>query len=127
MRILRSYTGDDGQTHFEALAPVLHEAAHGRLSALAPATGMIFRETTRCADLGHRNPPRRQFVVILAGVVELEGGDGRRHRLHPGDVLFAEATTGKGHIVRDVEVPRRSLFIPVPADFDLAAWLAGNA
>ena len=42
-----------------------------------------------------------------------------------GDIMLAEDTTGQGHITRDIEGPRRSLFIPVPDDYDVSGWRVG--
>ena len=35
---------------------------------------------------------------------------------------LVEDTTGQGHITREIEAPRKSLFIPLPASFDASAW-----
>ena len=66
--------------------------------------------------------PRRQFVIILTGAVEIECGDGTVRRLGAGDVLLADDTTGQGHISREVSGDRRSLFLPLPDDVDVSAW-----
>jgi hypothetical protein len=66
--------------------------------------------------------PRRQFVVNLSGLVEIEVGDGSTRRLGAGDILLADDTTGQGHITRDLEGPRRSIFIFLPPDLDPAQW-----
>ena len=55
------------------------------------------------------NAPRRQYVVMMSGQLEIEIGDGTKRVLDPGDVLVAEDLTGKGHITRGVgEQPRVS-------------------
>jgi quercetin dioxygenase-like cupin family protein len=60
------------------------------------------------------NAPRRQYVVIMSGAMEIEIGDGTTRALEPGDVLVAEDLTGKGHITRGVgEQPRVSLAVPL--------------
>ena len=76
------------------------------------ATGVIFRETSGTYDLDWHNAPRRQYVVMLDGEVEIEIGDGTKRILGTGEILLAEDTTGQGHISRAVEgKPRKSLFI----------------
>ena len=117
MRIVRVYTGDDQQSHLEEIDVPMEDARYGRLSAQFDALGVIFRETQPGQELDFHNAPRRQFVVTLEGVAEIECGDGTKARLTAGDILLADDTTGQGHITRDIEGPRRSIFIPLPEDF----------
>lgn len=113
VKVTRLYTGPDGESHFEDMELALTDSgAIGRLSALVPATGVIFRETGSDYDYDWHTAPQRQFVVMLEGEVEIEIGDGTRRRFGPGDILLAEDTTGRGHRSRTVDnQPRRSLFI----------------
>ena len=119
MQITRVYTGDDGESHFETIDIALAESRYGSLSDLIEADGVIFRTTPVGGELDFHNAPRRQFVVTLSGVVEIEVGDGSRVQLQGGDILLADDVSGRGHITRDLEGPRRSLFIPLPEDFDV--------
>ena len=119
MEITRVFTGDDGQSHFETINVALSASRYGSLSELYGAEGVIFRETPAGGELDFHNAPRRQFVVTLSGVVEIEIGDGGKQRLSAGDILLADDVTGQGHITREIEAPRRSLFIPLPDDFDV--------
>ncbi len=115
MKVTRVYTGSDNQSHFEDVeVPLDENGAIGRLSPLIPATGVIFRETAGDYDLDFHNAPRRQYVVMLEGAVEIEIGDGTKRVLGTGEILLAEDTTGQGHISRAVKgQPRKSLFIPL--------------
>ena len=122
MEITRVYTGDDQCSHFEDLVIAENETVHGWLTDRIPATGVIFRRTPPGGSLDFHPAPRRQLVITLSGAVELECGDGAVRRLGPGDVLLADDTTGQGHISREVESPRRTVFIPLPEDLDLARW-----
>ena len=119
MQITRVYTGSDGQSHFETIEIPLQASRYGSLSELFEAEGVIFRETPAGGELDFHNAPRRQFVVTLSGEVEIECGDGSKHRLGPGEILLADDTAGQGHITREIQAPRRSLFIPLPDDFDV--------
>jgi hypothetical protein len=124
MKIARIYTAADGRSHFEDLEVPLAPAHYGRLSDLVPVGGVVFRETPVGGALDFHVAPRRQFVVTLAGVVEVECGDGTRRRFGPGDIMLADDTTGQGHITREIQGPRRSLFLPLPEGFDVSAWRA---
>lgn len=119
MQITRVYTGDDGESHFETIDVAQSESRYGSLSKLFDAEGVMFRTTPVGGELDFHNAPRRQFVVTLSGTVEIEVGDGSTLQLHGGDILLADDVTGRGHITRDLEGPRHSLFIPLPEDFDV--------
>jgi hypothetical protein len=122
MKAARIYTGADGRSHFEDLDIPLKPSNYGTLSDLVPSSGVIFRETPVGGALDFHVAPRRQFVITLAGLVEVECGDGTKRRFGPGDIMLADDTTGQGHITREVQGPRRSLFIPLPDSFDTRAW-----
>jgi quercetin dioxygenase-like cupin family protein len=119
MQITRIYTGDDGESHFETIEIAQSESRYGTLSQLYEAQGVMFRTTPVGGELDFHNAPQRQFVVTLSGTVEIEIGDGSKIQLHGGDILLADDVTGRGHITRDLEGPRHSLFIPLPEDFDV--------
>lgn len=122
MRCTWIYTGDDGRSHFADIDVPLNPAHYGQLSDVIPATGIQFRETPVGGSLDFHPAPRRQFVINLSGLVEIECGDGTKRRLGPGDILLADDTTGQGHITRDLEGPRRSIFVYLPAELDPAQW-----
>ena len=96
MQIVRIYTGDDHQTHFqnvdvESFAPMATNPGQGpiRLNHGPGNTTMDFH-----------NAPRRQYVMVLSGEMEIETGLGEKRQLRVGDILIAEDLTGKGHITR---------------------------
>ena len=113
MKATRLYTGKDGESHFEEVEIQLKDAGEiGRLSKLEEATGIIFRETSGQYDYDWHNAPRRQFIIMLDGAVDVEIGDGTVRRFSTGDVLLAEDTTGRGHKSRAVDnQPRKSIFV----------------
>lgn len=127
MKMTRIYTGEDNQSHFEDLDIPLTPATYGSQSELLPAGGVIFRETPVGGNFGFHTAPRRQFVITLSGVGEIECGDGSRRRFGPGDILLAEDTTGQGHITREIQGSRRGIFIPLPPDLDISAWRVRGA
>jgi hypothetical protein len=113
MNIVRVFTGDDGQSHFEDVAVALDDyGASGQISPLWPGRGVQFRTVAGAYELDFHTAPRRQLVVNLTGSVEIEVGDGTRRVLGPGSILLAEDTTGQGHISRSVNrEPRTCLFV----------------
>src|SRR4030095_8910641 len=130
MKAVRIYTGDDSQSHFEEIEITQTEVPFGnrsvgeQRSSLIPAEGVIFRVTPQTIEGEFHPAPRRQFVVTLAGVGEIECGDGTKRRFGPGDIMLADDTMGQGHITRTVEGPRRSIMIPLPPTADISQWRA---
>jgi quercetin dioxygenase-like cupin family protein len=96
MAMYRMYTGSDGQSHLEEQTI----AAHPILSETRPAAHIQFRELPAGTFMDFHNAPRRQYVIVLAGQLELGFKDGTTKQLHPGDATLAEDTTGSGHTTR---------------------------
>ena len=103
MGIYRLYSGDDGESHIEAL----DLASNADLTTLHGAKGVVFRSSEPGYFSDWHTAPRRQYVITLSGNAEIGLGDGTIHRLGPGDVNLAEDLTGHGHTTRVVgDVPR---------------------
>jgi quercetin dioxygenase-like cupin family protein len=51
---------------------------------------------------GWHPAPRRQFVFVLVGELEVEVSDGEVRTFGPGSVVLVEDTTGRGHVSRIV-------------------------
>ena len=113
MKIDRIYSDSDGESHFgEFDAPLRDSGDIGSLSQLQEATGIIFRETPADYDYAWHNAPRRQYVIILEGQVDITVSDGLTKRFGDGDVLLCEDTSGKGHYAVAVNGQRRkSIFV----------------
>jgi hypothetical protein len=113
MKIIRLYTGADGESHFEDIDVPLEDGGEiGKLSKPQKATGIIFRETDDDYNYDWHNAPRRQYIIMLDAAVEIEVGDGTKRIINPGEILLAEDTTGRGHISRAVNGKnRKSVFI----------------
>ena len=113
LQIIRVYTGDDGESHFEPLTP--DQFASIANNKGAGSIDLLSRSSPSFSD--YHNAPRRQYVVILSGIAEFETADGSIARMNPGDVLVAEDLTGHGHIARSIgDEPRVSLAVPLTTD-----------
>jgi quercetin dioxygenase-like cupin family protein len=110
MKIVRLYTGPDNQTHFQDLDPDTFATLAGKVGDGA----IRVNQGPAGSFSDFHNAPRRQYVVIMSGGMEIEISDGTTRRLVPGDVLVAEDLTGKGHITRGVGAdPRITLAVPL--------------
>jgi uncharacterized cupin superfamily protein len=105
----------DGGSQFETQEIELaDEGEIGHLSEPYAVTSLVFRENEPGYDLDWHCAPRRQFVVLLDGEIEVEVTSGEKRRFRGGDILLVEDTTGLGHRTRSVDGrSRRSLFIPL--------------
>lgn len=110
MQIVRVYSGDDGESHFEdltadQLAEIVFPVGSGDIT-------LGRRSSPSFSD--YHTAPRRQYVINLSGIAEFETADGTKRRLMPGDVLVAEDMTGHGHIARSIgDEFRVSLAVPL--------------
>ncbi|MCE2458571.1 MAG: hypothetical protein J4G14_12280 [Dehalococcoidia bacterium] len=110
--IVRIYTGDDGQSHFEELDM---ESGPFPWGELRDATGVIFNRSQIGSFSDWHNAPRRQFVITLSGAMEVGIADGTLRQFGPGSVLLADDLTGQGHTTRTVgDEPRLSVSVPIP-------------
>jgi hypothetical protein len=57
--------------------------------------------------------PRRQYMICLAGSLEVQVSDGEVRRFGPGSVLLVEDTLGKGHASRVVG-NQRGIMVALP-------------
>lgn len=111
--IVRIYTGSDGQTHFEELSI---PAAEVQQVAIQAGANIVFRRFPTNYFSDWHTAPRRQYIFILSGQMEIGIGDGTARRFGPGDVVLADDLTGKGHTTRTVgSEPRVSATVAVTA------------
>jgi gentisate 1,2-dioxygenase len=123
MIVTRIYAAADGSARIERREVPMQPDASGRAtSADLPALRLFFRDTPPAHVNPKHRAPQRQFIFVTSGIGEIELGDGTRHVFRPGDVLFAEDTTGEGHVTRTLEGTRGFAHMPVPDAFDITRW-----
>ena len=116
IRLIRLYTGADGQSHF-AVGKIEWDQleADNALSRSELAQSIRFEETKAGARLDWHNAPHRQYVITLSGRLEFESRTGARQVVEPGDILLAEDTSGGGHRWRLIDdQPWRRVYVAVP-------------
>jgi quercetin dioxygenase-like cupin family protein len=115
LKITRIGVTSGGGSSFEEVDIELTDAGEiGRLSEPFAASSVTFRENDPDYDYDWHCAPRRQFIVLLDGEIEVEVTSGEKRRFTGGDVVLVEDTTGTGHRTRTVGGRwRRSLFIPL--------------
>lgn len=110
--IVRIYSGDDGRTRFEDLDLLTDDQY---TEPLKDGTRLIFRRFPADYFSDWHNAPRRQYIIILSGKMEIGIGDGTQRQFGPGDIVLADDMSGQGHTTRSVGEPRVSVTIPLPA------------
>ena len=110
MSIFRMYTGTEGQSHLEEQTI----SAHPILAEARSAVHIQFQEIAAGTFVDWHPAPRRQYVIVLAGQLELGFKDRTTRRLNPGDATLAEDTTGSGHTTRVVSAtPAVAAIVPL--------------
>jgi len=115
MKITRLYSDSNGETHFEDIdIPLQDNGDIGRLSDILPVNGMILRENPGNYFYDWHPAPRKQYIVMLEGLLEVLVSDGEQRSFSTGDILLVEDLEGRGHKswVPDGK-PRKSLFVTV--------------
>jgi mannose-6-phosphate isomerase-like protein (cupin superfamily) len=114
-----------GETHLTPLELPERESYAGTVRGLTeiPVTTMGMGEFVgRKPDVGVHHAPRRQFLVVLQGELEILTTLGEKARLHPGDVLFADDLGSKGHVSRDVgDDPLMLMALAIQPEWELQA------
>jgi hypothetical protein len=121
VRIVRIYTKPSGESALEVRQVPMSEGERPA-SATFQAGALFFRETAEGHVQDLHNAPRRQLIFLASGLLELESSEGARLLCRPGDLIFAEDTTGKGHITRSLRGTRGFVHLAMPADFDVSQW-----
>jgi hypothetical protein len=116
-KLTRVYAGPDGRSHIQ----VLEIATHARP---IPVVSMVF-SAYHPNSLNWHNAPAPQFSVNLVGELEAIVAEDEKRRIGPGDLVFIEDTTGKGHVTR-LLTPVSNLYLKPPAGFDVVAWARGD-
>jgi hypothetical protein len=126
MRLVRIYTQDSGASAIEIRRiPMTGDARPASKSFQGGS--VFFRETPEGHVQDYHNAPRRQLIFLTSGILELEASDGERVVCRPGDLIFAEDTTGKGHITRSLRDTRGFVHVAMGEDFDVASFPLDSA
>ncbi|MBM3945914.1 MAG: cupin domain-containing protein [SAR202 cluster bacterium] len=109
-QFVRLHTGPDNKTHFQDLDGLFLSIDASRDAPFIPTTGIQFLRSEGESFGDWHHAPRRQFVVILSGELEVEVGSGAKRTFTTGDTLLAEDLTGQGHTTRS-RGDRRLMFV----------------
>jgi hypothetical protein len=109
-------TSDDGSAFEDAAIPLTSQhVAEGVppmfVGGIAASPVVSFLSSSGFDSEPHP-APRKQWVVMLRGTIDVEVTDGSGRRFEPGDLLLVTDTSGTGHTTTAAGVPPlEALFI----------------
>jgi len=74
----------------------------GLMSDFGAVATMFVFSVPAGTDVPAHNAPQPYIAIILSGEGEVVTSDGEARRFHPGEVLFCNDLTGKGHVTRAI-------------------------
>jgi len=110
------YSDAEGVTHFrDEYLPWKKSSSGSARTPFEDAERIGFVRTPAGIRSDWHPAPRKQFVLVLEGVMEVEAGDGEMRQFTSGRVLLVTDTEGRGHrtnILGDQQV--FFVWVPVP-------------
>ncbi len=120
IRLVRLFTGPDGESHVEESTLDLEPLGRDHATAWTTAGPVRFQQSPPGSALDWHVAPQRQYVVTLTGRLEFTTRGGETFTLSPGDVLLADDTAGGGHRWRLVDdQPWTRLYVQLPPAGDV--------
>ncbi len=107
MKFAMIHADERGETHFGvqdipegelAVGPPPNPT--GQMSDLGAVTTMCVIAFRAGTEAPAHNAPQSYVCIILSGEGEVVTSDGEARRFHPGDLLFCNDLSGKGHVTR---------------------------
>jgi len=97
----------DGESHFETVEIPAHEVPFGpppnpvgTRADFGAVENMFAFAVPEGTSVPAHNAPQPYIAIILSGATEMTASDGAVQRFGPGDVIFCDDLTGKGHETR---------------------------
>jgi len=107
MKFPMIHADERGETHFGVQDIPERELAvgpppnpTGRLSDLGAMTTMCVVSFPAGTDAPAHSAPQPYVCIVLSGEGEVVTSDGEARRFRPGELLFCNDLTGKGHVTR---------------------------
>lgn len=103
------YADEQGETHFGEQEIPDREVPFGpppnpkgQMADIGAVATMFVFSVPAGTDVPAHNAPQPYIAVILSGEGEVVTSDGDARRFHPGEMLFCNDLTGKGHVTRAI-------------------------
>jgi hypothetical protein len=102
------YTDAKGESHFKEIHFELKPSEFAppapplNVSSSVPARQILFVSAPVGWEGDWHPSPARQYLMLIAGELEIQASDGEVRVFKKGDVVLATDTTGVGHISRSL-------------------------
>lgn len=92
----------DGQTYFSTeKTEWLYWFKSGRRTPETKTYGLQFYHIKKSLSMGFHPAPRKQYLLIIHGTLQIEAGSGEKRDFSPGSIVRVEDVAGTmGHISR---------------------------
>lgn len=109
MKFQMIHADDNGETHFGVKNITEREVPFGpppnptgQMGDFGAVETMFVFSVPAGTDVPAHNAPQPYIAMILSGEGEVVTSDGESRRFHPGEILFCNDLTGKGHVTRAI-------------------------
>src|SRR5215469_18419773 len=125
MKVVRFTDAPGGGSHFVEIDIPIANASTEKFgntvhrSAVLPAQSAMITDMPEGLYQDWHPASRCQLLFVLAGTLEVETSDGKKHRCGSGDVFLADDVGSTGHRSRTVGGPARVLFVHLPPEATL--------
>ncbi|MFN7875268.1 MAG: hypothetical protein ACK5PB_08125 [Pirellula sp.] len=109
MKFQMIHADDNGETHFGVENVAEREVPFGpppnptgQICDFGTVETMFVFSVPAGTDVPAHNAPQPYIAIILSGEGEVATSDGESRRFHPGEILFCNDLTGKGHVTRAI-------------------------
>lgn len=109
MKIPRIYTDEQGETHVGIRDLPEHEARvgpppnpMGRMTEIEAVTSFVIFSAPAGTEVPSHNAPQPYICIVLSGEGEVTASDGKTVRLGPGELIYCDDVSGKGHLTRSI-------------------------
>ena len=109
MKITRVYADELGETHLGVLEVPRHDAPLGpppnpvgRMTERIPVSSLVTFSAPAGTEVPSHNAPQPYICIVLSGEGEVVTSDGTTLRLGPGELIYCDDVSGKGHVTRSI-------------------------
>lgn len=95
-------TNSNGETFFSTEnMKWMHWFNSGRRTSETMVKGLQFYHIKKSLSMGFHPAPRKQFLLIIQGTLQIEASNGEKRNFSPGAIVLVEDIAGtRGHISR---------------------------
>ena len=109
MKLPRIYSDEQGETHIGTREIPQHEARVGpppnplgQMTDIEAVSAFFMFSAPAGTEVPSHNAPQPYICIVLSGEGEVTTSDGATLRLRPGELIFCDDVSGKGHITRAI-------------------------